>query len=71
MIITFILNIIVIVSLSALYIIRRREELKKKEKAKHYKIRGLYELTTTKREIKKRTRGVREKRKTLKRPGER
>ncbi len=32
MIITFILNIIVIVSLSALYIIRRREELKKKKK---------------------------------------
>jgi len=32
MIITFILNIIVIVSLSALYIVKRREELKKKKK---------------------------------------
>jgi hypothetical protein len=31
MIITFILNIIVIISLSALYIVKRREELKKRK----------------------------------------
>ena len=44
---------------------------KKKEKVKIIKIRGLYELTTTKRAVKKRTCSVREKRKTLKRSGER
>lgn len=32
MVLTFILNIIVIVSLSTLYIVKRREELKKKTK---------------------------------------
>lgn len=32
MILTFILNIIAIVSLSTLYIVKRREELKKKKK---------------------------------------
>jgi len=32
MILTFILNIIVIVSLSALYLVKRRGELKKKKK---------------------------------------
>lgn len=32
MILTFILNIIVIVSLSTLYIVKRRKELKKKKK---------------------------------------
>lgn len=39
MIITFIINIIVIISLSTLYIVRRREELKKR-KSKHYKNKG-------------------------------
>lgn len=39
MILTFILNIISIVSLSTLYIVKRREELKKRQN-KHYKNKG-------------------------------
>lgn len=39
MIITFIINIIIIVSLSALYIVKRRQ-WSKKRKNKHYKNKG-------------------------------
>ena len=47
---------------------------KKKEKTnivKNLNLRGLYELITTKRAVKKRTGGVRKERKTFKRPSER